>query len=264
MIQLGAAYQAGLIPLKDKSIIGSINLNKWGAENNIKAFNLGRLLIHDPNNPIFIENKNPVQQITINELQKEIANYSKESIKDFICIKSTLDKKYSLDKKISVETLREYGRICLIKDEYRVASMHLKNYKKIVNEEFSTWNKLSFYLAPPILSFIKDKKTNNPKKFKIPGYLAIPLFFILDKLSFLRGTLLDVFRFSKERQNDYEHKRIFEERFFDIVENSKQESELFHLIEASKKVKGYGSIRERNLNIFKENLQNTAINFTKI
>ena len=264
MIQLGAAYQAGLIPLKDKSIIGSINLNKWGAENNIKAFNLGRLLIHDPNNPIFIENKNPVKQITIDELQEEIANYSKESIKDFIRIKSTLDKKYSLDEKISVETLREYGRICLIKDEYRVASMHLKNYKKIVNEEFSTWNKLSFYLAPPILSFIKDKKTNNPKKFKIPGYVAIPLFFILDKLSFLRGTLLDVFRFSKERQNDYEHKRIFEERFFDIVENSKQESELFHLIEASKKVKGYGSIRERNLNIFKENLQNAAINFTKI
>ena len=264
MIQLGAAYQAGLIPLKDKSIIGSINLNKWGAENNIKAFNLGRLLIHDPNNPIFIKNKNPVKQITIDELQEEIANYSKESIKDFICIKSTLDKKYSLDEKISVETLREYGRICLIKDEYRVASMHLKNYKKIVNEEFSTWNKLSFYLAPPILSFIKDKKTNNPKKFKIPGYVAIPLFFILDKLSFLRGTLLDVFRFSKERQNDYEHKRIFEERFFDIVENSKQESELFHLIEASKKVKGYGSIRERNLNIFKENLQKEAINFIKI
>ncbi|MDC0547104.1 indolepyruvate ferredoxin oxidoreductase family protein [Gammaproteobacteria bacterium] len=264
MIQLGAAYQAGLIPLKDKSIIGSINLNKWGAENNIKAFNLGRLLIHNPNNPIFIENKNPVKQITIDELQEEIANYSKESIKDFIRIKSTLDKKYSLDEKISVETLREYGRICLIKDEYRVASMHLKNYKKIVNEEFSSWNKLSFYLAPPILSFIKDKKTNNPKKFKIPGYVAIPLFFILNKLSFLRGTLLDVFRFSKERQNDYEHKRIFEERFFDIVENSKQESELFHLIEASKKVKGYGSIRERNLNIFKENLQNAAINFTKI
>ena len=264
MIQLGAAYQAGLIPLNDKSIIESINLNKWGAENNIKAFNLGRLLIHDPNNPIFIKNKNPVKQITIDELQEEIANYSKESIKDFICIKSTLDKKYSLDEKISVETLREYGRICLIKDEYRVASMHLKNYKKIVNEEFSTWNKLSFYLAPPILSFIKDKKTNNPKKFKIPGYVAIPLFFILDKLSFLRGTLLDVFRFSKERQNDYEHKRIFEERFFDIVENSKQESELFHLIEASKKVKGYGSIRERNLNIFKENLQKEAINFIKI
>ena len=30
------------------------------------------------------------------------------------------------------------------------------------------------------------------------------------------------------------------------------------------KVKEYGSIRERNLNIFKENLQNAAINFTKI
>ena len=264
MIQLGAAYQAGLIPLEDKSIIKSINLNKWGAENNIKAFNLGRLLIHDPNNPIFIENKKPIKQITVDELQEEITNYSKKSMQDFIHLKSALDKKQSLDKKISIEVLREYARICLIKDEYKVASMHLKNYKKIANEEFSTWNKLSFYLAPPILSFIKDKKTNNPKKFKIPGYVAIPLFFILDKLSFVRGTLLDVFRFSKERQSDYEHKRIFEEKFFDILENSKQESELFYLIEASKKVKGYGSVRERNLNIFKESLQKEAINFTKI
>ena len=31
-----------------------------------------------------------------------------------------------------------------------------------------------------------------------------------------------------------------------------------------KKVKEYGSIREHNLNIFKENLQNAAINCTKI
>ena len=56
--------------------------------------------------------------------------------------------------------------------------MHLKNYKKIINREFSSWNKISFYLAPPILSFIKDKKNGNPKKFKVPGYIALPLFFI--------------------------------------------------------------------------------------
>ena len=57
MIQLGAAFQSGLIPLKEESIIQAININKWGAENNVKAFNLGRLAVHEPENLIFKEKK---------------------------------------------------------------------------------------------------------------------------------------------------------------------------------------------------------------
>jgi len=161
------------------------------------------------------------------------------------------------------EVLIEYGRICLIKDEYRVASIHLKNYKKIINNEFSSWSKLSFYLAPPILSFIKDKKTGNPKKLKVPGYIALPLFFILDKLSFLRDTPLDIFRYSKERRHDFEHKKLFEQKLNDILKHL-DDQEITKLIESSKKVKGYGSIKEKNLAIFKKNIFNPPINFFNI
>ena len=141
--------------------------------------------------------------------------------------------------------------------------MHLKNYKKIINNEFGSWNKLSFYLAPPILSFIKDKKTGNPRKFKIPGYIALPLFYVLDNISFLRDTPLDIFKYSKERQHDYEHKRIFEQTLKSVMQNPK-EAEFMKLIDCSKKVKGYGSIKENNLAIFKKNILNKVINFVKI
>ena len=91
--------------------------------------------------------------------------------------------------------------------------MHINNYRKIAANEYDAWNKLSFYLAPPIFSFIKDKKTQNPKKFKIPGLIAIPIFHVLEKLSFLRGTPFDIFKYSRERKTDYEHKKVFEEEF---------------------------------------------------
>jgi len=264
MIQLGAAFQAGLIPLKRESIVQAINLNKSGAENNIKAFNLGRLTVHDPKNSLFKQTENSIKSISVKDLKDILANYSKKSLKAFNQIELALNNaKKDLNKNIIEEVLIEYGRICLIKDEYRVASMHLKNYKKIINREFSSWNKISFYLAPPILSFIKDKKTGNPKKFKIPGYIALPLFYALDRVSFLRDTPLDIFKYSKERKHDYEHKRIFEKILNTALKNAK-EVELKKLIDYSKKVKGYGSIKENNLAIFKKNILNKEINFVKI
>jgi protein-S-isoprenylcysteine O-methyltransferase Ste14 len=230
MIQLGAAFQTGLIPLERESILQAINLNKSGAENNIKAFNLGRLAAHDPKNPIFKQTENSIQSVSVNDLKEILASYSKKSLKVFNQIESTLNANKDLSKNMIEEVLMEYGRVCLIKDEYRVASIHLKNYKKIINNEFSSWSKLSFYLAPPILSFIKDKKTGNPRKFKVPGYIALPLFYALDKISFLRDTPLDIFKYSKERKHDYEHKRIFEQILNTALKNAK-EAELKNMIQ---------------------------------
>ena len=263
MILLGAAFQEGLMPLKRESILQAINLNKSGAENNIKAFNLGRLAVHDPKNPIFKQTENSIKSVSAKDLKEILVSYSKKSLKAFNQIESILNANKDLNKNVIEEVLTEYGRICLIKDEYRVANMHLKNYKKIINNEFSSWSKLSFYLAPPILSFIKDKKTGNPKKLKVPGYIALPLFFILDKLSFLRDTPLDIFRYSKERRHDFEHKKLFEEKLIDILKHS-NEQEITQLIESSKKVKGYGSIKEKSLAIFKKNISNSPINFLNI
>jgi len=221
------------------------------------------LTVHDPKNSLFKQTENSIKSISVKDLKDILANYSKKSLKAFNQIESTLNANKDLSKNVIEEVLIEYGRICLIKDEYRVASMHLKNYKKIINNEFSSWSKLNFYLAPPILSFIKDKKTGNPRKFKISGNIALPLFFILDKLSFLRDTQLDIFRYSKERRHDFEHKKLFEQKLNNILKHS-NDHEITQLIESSKKVKGYGSIKEKNLAIFKKDISNSPINFLNI
>ena len=48
MIMLGAAFQMGLIPLKEESIIAAIELNKISIESNIYSFRLGRAYMANP------------------------------------------------------------------------------------------------------------------------------------------------------------------------------------------------------------------------
>ena len=62
--------------------------------------------------------------------------------------------------------LKELYRVFAIKDEYEVARMHLETTSSVLDGQFKDWKNLSFYLSPPMLSFIKDKRTGRPKKIR--------------------------------------------------------------------------------------------------
>jgi|TARA_B110000438_G_scaffold87582_1_gene87072 indolepyruvate ferredoxin oxidoreductase len=263
MIMLGASYQSGLIPLKTESILKAIFLNGSGSEDNQKAFEIGRLHVSDPANEIFQRiAKKEVAEITIKELESRVESYSKSFYEDFVQLKGQL-LLINLEDYLQEKVLREYARICLIKDEYEVARLHLKNYKNVISEHFQSWISVKFYLAPPILSFIKDKKTNRPKKIGIPAFIALPIFFLLNKFSFLRGRLLDPFHFSLERKVDLEHKRIFEESM-EKLDNPSSKSDLENFIENSKQVRGYGEVKRMNLLAFQETLTPKPIKVTNL
>ena len=72
-----------------------------------------------------------------------------------------------------------------------------------------------------------------------------------------------MFRHTKERKHDFEHKELFEQRINGLLKHS-NECEILTFIESSKKVKGYGSIKEHNLNIFKKHTSENSINAVKI
>ena len=264
MVMLGSAYQNGLIPLKAENIVNAIKLNGVGIERNIYNFSLGRLYAVDPKNELFdFLSKDKIKELSSEELFEErlgrIENYDRRVAKDFQKTKEQIDSLLSTEvdsERLNIDAIKELYRVFAIKDEYEVARMHLETTSNVLDGQFESWKNLSFYLAPPMLSFIKDKRTGRPRKIKVPGYIAIPMFKLLRSLSFLRGTIFDPLNLTSDRRRDLRHKKIFKQKIADInkLNSGEKAKKLRDLITASSNVKGYGPVRHEAFIKFKDQL----------
>jgi len=262
MVMLGSAYQNGLIPLKAENIVNAIKLNGVGIERNIYNFSLGRLYAVDPKNELFdFLSKDKVEELGFEELYEDrlsrIEKYDQRVVKDFQKTKEGIDSLLSTEvdsERLNIDAIKELYRVFAIKDEYEVARMHLETTSSVLDGQFKDWKNLSFYLSPPMLSFIKDKRTGRPRKIKVPGYIAIPMFKLLRSLSFLRGTIFDPLNLTSDRRRDLKHKRIFKQKIADInkLNSGEKAKKLRDLITASSNVKGYGPVRHEAFIKFKD------------
>ena len=262
MVMLGSAYQNGLIPLKAENIVNAIKLNGVGIERNIYNFSLGRLYVIDPENELFdFLSKDKVKELGFEELYEDrlsrIEKYDQRVVKDFQKTKEGIDSLLSTEvdsERLNIDAIKELYRVFAIKDEYEVAKMHLETTSNVLDGQFKDWKNLSFYLSPPMLSFIKDKRTGRPRKIKVPGYIAIPMFKLLRSLSFLRGTIFDPLNLTSDRRRDLKHKRIFKQKIADInkLNSGEKAKKLRDLITASSNVKGYGPVRHEAFIKFKD------------
>src|SRR6056300_158085 len=253
LIMLGAAFQAGLIPLKRESIEETIILNKVGAENNLHCFNLGRAYVQNPQQPIFanfLENSpDETLELVLSSRKKLLKGYGRKEFEKYNT--SFSETRELLKNEIGSESTlvrlaKELYRLLAIKDEYQVAKFHLQNSKELISSYGNNYLNLNFYLAPPLLSFIKDKKTQRPKKFKVPAYIALPTFYLLKSLKFLRGSPLDIMKHYKDRKLALENQKIFFEDLANIstLPEGKRLSSIAKLLSRSEKVKGFGPVRE--------------------
>ena len=131
--------------------------------------------------------------------------------------------------------------------------MHLETTKDMVSKQFGEWKNLSFYLSPPFMSFFKDKRTGRPKKIKISGTFAIPMFKLLKNLKFLRGSLLDPFQITHDRRRDNAHRKIFFSELDKIMKTPSglRGKYLDALVENSRSVRGYGPVKDESFQAFK-------------
>ena len=259
LVMLGAAFQAGLIPLKRESIEEAIVLNKVGATNNLYCFNLGRAYVQNPQQPIFRNflKKNPDESLeqVLSERQELLKQYGRKELEKYnnsFSEAHELLKNEITPEQALIRLAKELYRLIAIKDEYQVAKFHIERSKELVNSFGEKYSNLNFYLAPPLLSFIKDQKTKRPKKFKLPAYIALPIFYLLGSLKFLRGSPLDVMKHSKDRKLALKHQEIFFNELNNIshLPEGKRLSSVSNLILRSERVKGFGPVRESSFDEF--------------
>ena len=94
---------------------------------------------------------------------------------------------------------RQYFKLLAYKDEYEVARLFAQTgFLSETRGKFDGSARLTFHLSPPLIART-DPATGRPRKFAVGAWI-LPLFGLLARLRWLRGTPLDVFGYSRERR----------------------------------------------------------------
>ena len=269
LVLFGYAFQAGLSPLNFKSICFAIETNSKNSEMNLHAFNLGRnLFINEGSNSknqnlIIIEKKNEYEDVDKFRLQR-LKDYAGSNYANKF--KNRVNKYIKIDKELAKAVSEGYFSVLYNKDEYEVARLHVKYLKEHLDLNFKKYKNIKFFLAPPILNFIKIN--GRPKKIKLGSWVYF-IFYLLIFFKPLRNSIIDIFSFSKERKMEKELLNSYENDLDFIFDNfNKQNKELLiDIARLPNKVLGFGPVKIKSINnhyIQREILYNKFRKVTKI
>ncbi len=213
---MGYGYQKGLIPVSAASINRAIELNGAAVEKNKQAFEWGRRAAVDiaavtkAAFPVPPKSGNYKLSESIDEMvtrRKEFltgyqnAAYAERYAALVKRVTEVESQKFADKKALTAAVARYYFKVLAYKDEYEVARLYTDmGFKQKVAEQFDGDYKLTFHLAPPIMSDV-DPNSGEPRK-KVFGPWMMTAFNVLAKFKGLRGTALDVFGYTDERKSE--------------------------------------------------------------
>lgn len=223
---VGLASQRGLLPVSTSSIEAAITKNGVAVDMNIEAFRLGRRLAIEPDllaqlsdvdiGVIFADNASPLEpraaklidrldgpeslidmiRIRVPELMEHTDLDYATSYVDVVERCLAAEKGNGLGSEISEIVAFQLFKLMAYKDEYEVARLHLRDgLRGEIEDQFGPDATFSFLLDPPAL-----KKLGRTKKTAIPERVGRKMFSGLMRGKRARGTKLDPFGRTEERQ----------------------------------------------------------------
>ena len=255
---LGYAWQKGWIPLSLEALQRAIELNEVAVANNLAAFEWGRHAAHQM--PALEALTSPAQIIefkkktTLDDLiayrVSFLTDYQNEQYakvyENFVL--SVKTKEAVLGQTTLTETVaKQLFKLMAYKDEYEVARLHTdKQFLERVKTQFEGDFKVFYHLAPPLLA--KRNEKGQLIKQKMSPYMLL-VFKALSRLKFLRGTSLDLFGRSEERQTE----RALIEEYKDTVNellsslNAQNHALAVNVAKVPEQIKGFGHVKERHI-----------------
>ncbi|MEL7471233.1 MAG: indolepyruvate ferredoxin oxidoreductase family protein [Pseudomonadota bacterium] len=252
VLLLGAAWQAGLVPLSAEALRQAIRLNGAGVDGNLQAFDLGRWAIADGESlgkllspPAEVIETLPAK---IARREAHLAGHTgKGWAKRY---RKLVDRALEAEKGLGQQGLGEavaegLFKLMSYKDEYEVARLHVETLKDAVNDAFDDVGAISFHMAPPI--FGRKDSDGKPMKTKF-GPWMFRVLKVLAKLKGLRGTPLDVFGYSAERRGERKAIKDYEKLVAELLEGLTPENLPLaaEIARLPLKVRGFGHVKEAN------------------
>lgn len=276
MIVIGAAYQAGLLPMSARAIEGAIEINGVKASENQQAFRAGRLAVLDPGwlAELDLERRGAIsEKVELSPAAKALVDtvgasgelkrllevrvpeliayqneaYAARYLEDVKCV---FDKECALcpdSQALSEAVARYLFKLMAYKDEYEVARLSLKGeVRAAMREQFGEVGRLRYHLHPPIL-----------KAFGLKRKLQFGPWFEwvyrgLRGMRGLRGTRFDIFGYDKVRRVERDLILQYRRLIFAAVEelSADNHGRAVQLAQLPDMIRGYDEIKLRNVERF--------------
>ena len=257
---LGYAWQRGWVPVSETALEQAIELNGVAVDFNKRAFLLGRRFAHQPqlvesllpNTTSGADTPLTLDQVIEDRFTRLIAYQSvgyARRYRDHVGAVRKIDSDADAEDSLTRVVAQQLFKLMAYKDEYEVARLYTDGtFQARLTAQFKGNYSLRFHLAPPLLSRA-DPQTGKVKKWEFGPWL-MPLFRLLAKLKWLRGTRLDIFALTTERKQEREDLARYEADLTEIcarltADNYAAAQALAKLPE---KLRGYGHVKARNRN----------------
>ncbi|MEO1191813.1 MAG: indolepyruvate ferredoxin oxidoreductase family protein [Pseudomonadota bacterium] len=264
LFMLGLAWQRGLIPLSEASIMQAVELNRVAIDFNKQAFLWGRRAAVDLPAVEALLGKTAVAESG--------GEAPAESLDDIILRRVAFLTDYQDGKlaqryrrlvervaaaeqattpgltSLAEAAARYYFKLLAIKDEYEVARLYTNGqFEAKLKEAFEGDYKLTFHLAPPLLAKL-DPVSGKPIK-QTYGPWMFKAFKLLARMKGLRGTRLDIFGRTEERKMERQLITDYEALVSEVLEtlSAGNHETAVALLSIPEKIRGYGHVKDAKL-----------------
>jgi indolepyruvate ferredoxin oxidoreductase len=210
LFMLGYAWQKGLIPLSEASLLRAIELNGVAVASNKRSFLWGRRAAVDLKR---VESTATPTQAIVMQMPQSLDSVIKKRVEfltgyqnaayaaqyaELVDKVRAAEAAHKLGNKLSMAVAKSLFKLMAYKDEYEVARLYTDGrFLEQVKSQFEGDVKLKFNLAPPL--FAKKDAKGHLVKAEF-GTWMMGAFKLLAKLKGLRGGAFDVFGYTAERK----------------------------------------------------------------
>jgi indolepyruvate ferredoxin oxidoreductase len=210
LFMLGYAWQKGLVPLSEASLLRAIELNGVAVASNQRSFLWGRRAAVDlkrvertaiPAQPVLIQMPQSLDSV-IKKRVEFLTSYQDAAYaavyEELVARVRKAETAQGLGNKLSTAVAKYYFKLMAYKDEYEVARLYTDGrFVEQLQSQFDGKFSVKFNLAPPL--FAKKDAKGHLVKAEFGSWMW-SAFKLLAKLKGLRGTAFDVFGYTAERR----------------------------------------------------------------
>ncbi|WOJ90080.1 indolepyruvate ferredoxin oxidoreductase family protein [Methylocapsa polymorpha] len=285
MFMLGHAWQQGLVPLDEASILHAIELNGEAVEMNKQAFLWGRRKAAEPaaveaivallRRPAATRDQSQSLQELIDRRADFLAAYQDaayaERYRQLVTHVADVERRRNPGREdITDAVARAFFKLMAIKDEYEVARLYADgSFARQAAAAFDGDLTFEFHLAPPFLGRKNAKGEALKTSF---GPWIMQAFKLLARLKGLRGTPFDMFGYANERRIERKLLADYETLIEELLAKLSPDNHASAVALASipEKIRGFGHVKLRSLEAAKVEEQRlleqfrTASSFVKL